>query len=120
MPVRDSRYVSREVFAKDAEPILEKGRKKTRRRTVDLYEVFCGVLYVLDTGCPWRRLPPEFPKWQACYQYFQRWDMKDAHGQTPLKEALKKCGWHAPTKPWVWGWASTGRPAKRPFFQNIS
>ncbi len=27
-------------------PILERARKKTRRREVDLYEVFCGVLYV--------------------------------------------------------------------------
>ncbi len=30
---------------------LENARKTTRPRTVDLYEVFCGVLYLLTTGC---------------------------------------------------------------------
>lgn len=28
-------------------PILESARKKTRPRSIDLYDVFCGVLYVL-------------------------------------------------------------------------
>ena len=32
-------------------PILESARKKTKPRTVDLYDVFCGLLYVLRTGC---------------------------------------------------------------------
>ena len=31
-------------------PILESARKKTKPRTVDLYDVFCGLLYVLRTG----------------------------------------------------------------------
>ncbi|MEB9338349.1 transposase [Bacillus cereus] len=30
---------------------LENARKRTRPRTVDLYEAFCGVLYLLTTGC---------------------------------------------------------------------
>jgi len=42
--------ISREQFATIL-PILEKARKKTRPRTVDLYEVFCGVTYVLKSGC---------------------------------------------------------------------
>ncbi|MDD7805178.1 MAG: IS5/IS1182 family transposase, partial [Endozoicomonas sp. (ex Botrylloides leachii)] len=28
-------------------PILESARKKTKPRTIDLYEVFCAVLYLL-------------------------------------------------------------------------
>lgn len=32
-------------------PILEKARKKTRPREVDLYEVFWDVLYVFKSGC---------------------------------------------------------------------
>lgn len=32
---------------------LENARKRTRPRTVDLYEVFCGVPYMLITGCQW-------------------------------------------------------------------
>ncbi len=32
---------------------LESVRKKTKPRKLDLYEVFCGVLYVLKSGCQW-------------------------------------------------------------------
>ena len=42
--------VSREQFELIRED-LENARKTTRPRTVDLYEVFCGVLYLLTTGC---------------------------------------------------------------------
>jgi len=32
-------------------PLLKSVRKRTKPRTVDLYEVFCGVLYLLKSGC---------------------------------------------------------------------
>jgi transposase len=32
-------------------PILESARKHTKPRVIDLYEVFCAVLYLLKTGC---------------------------------------------------------------------
>ncbi|EKS8367191.1 transposase, partial [Bacillus cereus] len=41
-----------ELIRKD----LENARKKTRSRTVNLYKAFCGVLYLLTTGCQWRNL----------------------------------------------------------------
>ncbi|GFR22511.1 hypothetical protein TNCT_505931 [Trichonephila clavata] len=53
--------ISREQFEK-IRPILESSRKKTRPRELDLYDVFCGVLYVLKSSCQWRMLPKEFPK----------------------------------------------------------
>ncbi len=53
--------ISREQFEK-IRPLLERARKRTKPTTVDLYEVFCGVLYLLKSGCPWRMLPGEFPK----------------------------------------------------------
>ena len=34
--------------------MLESARRRTKPRTVDLYDVFCGVLYVLKSGCQWR------------------------------------------------------------------
>ncbi|MHB0802417.1 transposase [Bacillus thuringiensis] len=52
--------ITREQFELIRED-LENARKRTRPRTVDLYEVFCGVLYVLTTGCQWRNLPSDFP-----------------------------------------------------------
>lgn len=82
------------------QPILEQARKKTRPRTVDLHHVFCGVLYVLKSGCQWRMLPKDFPKWRTCYAYWSQWS-EEREGQLSLLEAaLKKCGWRGPTKPW--------------------
>ncbi len=39
-------------------PILEGARHKTKPRVVDLYDIFCGICYVLKSGCQWRMLPP--------------------------------------------------------------
>jgi hypothetical protein len=44
------------------QPLLEGVRKTTKPRTVDLYEVFCGVLYLLKSGCQRRMLASDFPK----------------------------------------------------------
>ena len=92
--------ISREAFKKIV-PILERARKKTRPREVDLYEVFCGVTYVLKSGCQWRMVPREFPKWRTCYSYFQQWSEPQEHGHSLLEEALKKCGWRGKTPPWA-------------------
>jgi len=92
--------ISREQFAVIL-PILEKARKKTRPREVDLYEVFCGVLYVLKSGCQWRMLPRDYPQWEVCYSYFRQWKHKPKDTQDSLlEEALKKCGWRGETKQW--------------------
>jgi len=64
--------ITREQF-ETVRPQLEKIRKRTKPRSVDLYEVFCAVLYVLRTGCQWRALPGDFPKWQTCHSYFSKW-----------------------------------------------
>ena len=47
--------------------ILESGRKKTAPRKVDLYEVFCALLYLLKSGYQWRMLSEVFPKWNTFY-----------------------------------------------------
>jgi hypothetical protein len=100
-------------------PILESARKKTKPRNVDLYDAFCGVLYVLKSGCQWAMLPSDFPKWRTVYNYFQIWsEPVAAHraaiaplhqplaagalddATTTLDVVLKKIGWRGPTKPW--------------------
>ena len=47
--------------------ILESGKKKTAPRKVDLYEIFCAILYLLKSGCQWRMLPETFPKWKTVF-----------------------------------------------------
>jgi len=59
--------ITRKQFIK-IQPILESVRKKTRPRIIDLYDIFCGILYILKSGCQWRMLPKEFPKWELLFQ----------------------------------------------------
>jgi transposase len=92
--------ISREQFG-PVLPILESARRRTKPRTVDLYDVFCGVLYVLKSGCQWRMLPKDFPNWRTCYKYCQQWSEKpDPEVDSLLEEVLKKVGWRGPTQQW--------------------
>ena len=81
--------VSREQFDK-IRPILESARKKTRPRVIDLYDVFCGILYVLKSGCQWRMLPKDFPKWTTCYYYFSLWSEKSNDESDSIFEQILK------------------------------
>ncbi|BDT02582.1 hypothetical protein SHM_24860 [Spiroplasma ixodetis] len=52
-------HVTKEQF-ENIKSTLENSKKKTKPRNLDLYEVFCAVLYVLKSGCQWRMLPKIF------------------------------------------------------------
>ena len=82
--------ISREQFVRIL-PTLESARRRTKPRTVNLYDVFCGVLYLLKSGCQWRMLPVDFPNWRTCYQYFRQWSERPGPGQDSiLEQVLKK------------------------------
>ena len=84
--------ISREQFARIL-PCLESARRRTKPRTVDLYDVFCGVLYLLKSGCQWRMLPADFPDWRTCYKYFRQWSERpDPAKYSILEQVLKKIG----------------------------
>lgn len=87
--------ITREQFAKIVS-ILESAKKQTRPRSIDLYDVFCGVLYLLRSGCQWRLIPKEYPDWKLLHYYFTVW--KDSG---VLEEVLKKISWRGPTKQWT-------------------
>ena len=46
----------------------ERGRKPLCRRMV-----INAILYINRTGCQWRALPHDFPKWKSVYTVFWRW-----------------------------------------------
>jgi transposase len=85
--MRKTKYpsdLSREQF-EQLRPLLEGVRRRTKPRTVDLYEVFCAVVYLLKSGCQWRMLPGEFPKWRTVHSYFAQWSEPDQDGVSVLE-----------------------------------
>ncbi len=44
-----------------------------RKRKYDLRFIWDAILYWNKTGCQWRMLPKEFPKWKMVYYYFTKW-----------------------------------------------
>lgn len=44
-----------------------------RSRKYDLREIVNAILYLTKTGCQWRMLPSDFPKWKIVYYYFSTW-----------------------------------------------
>lgn len=55
---------------KDLVPTAKPGG---RPRTLDMRQVLNAILYVTVTGCQWRMLPKDYPKWQSVYTYFRNW-----------------------------------------------
>ena len=85
--------ISREQFEQIRE-MLDGIKKRTKPRKVDLYDVFCGVLYVLKSGCQWRMIPSDLPKWRTVHEYYRQWSIKGANNQpSHLERVLKKIGW---------------------------
>lgn len=34
-----------------------------------------AIFYLNRTGCQWRMLPKDFPKWKTVYDYFRNWKL---------------------------------------------
>lgn len=59
-------------------PVIEQSYIwKGRPPTISHYKVFCGILYVLRTGVPWRDLPKIYGNWHSVYMRFQRGNEKN-------------------------------------------
>ena len=69
---------------------LEGVKKQTKPRRIDLYSVFCAILYIIKGGIQWRMLPADFPKRGIVRYYYDVWSHKRDDGSTVLSEALKK------------------------------
>jgi putative transposase len=51
-------------------PLLETPSKRGRPREIPYQEILNAIFYVLKTGCGWRELPHDLPKWYTAYHYF--------------------------------------------------
>ena len=73
--------VSRRAYATDLtdaqwdliRPYLERPRGPGRPPRLELREVVNALCYFTRTGCQWRLLPHEFPKWESVRYYFDKW-----------------------------------------------
>jgi putative transposase len=55
------------------EPLLPPNTGPGRPTTLDLREMVNALLYMKQTGCAWRLLPHDFPKWTSVRYYFDKW-----------------------------------------------
>lgn len=54
------------------EELIPPAKPGGRPRVVSMREVLNAIMYVLRSGCAWRLLPHDFPKWNIVYYYFWR------------------------------------------------
>ncbi len=66
--------------------VIEKYVCDERKRKYSYHEIVNAILYLVKTGCQWRMLPSDFPKWPTVYFYFSRWKTNGAIEQ--IHEAL--------------------------------
>jgi putative transposase len=68
-----------------------KPNKKGRPREHTYRELLDAICYLNKTGCQWRYLPKDFPRWQTAYHYFRLWknDGTWLNIHTHLREAVR-------------------------------
>ena len=64
--ISDRQWRSLEVY-------LAPEKECGRHRRTPLREVINGINYRWCTGCVWRMLPHDFPRWGTVFGYFRRW-----------------------------------------------
>ena len=81
--------ISRDQFSLIEGDLLA-ATKKTHPREIDIYDIFCAVLYRLREGCRWRSLPHDFPKWQICYYHYNLWRQAEEGKESILDRILRE------------------------------
>ncbi len=61
------------------------------RSKYDFFLILDAIIFIDVSGCQWRLLPKEYPKWQIVYYYFRRWGAMDAFAEIEdsLVEAVR-------------------------------
>ncbi len=80
------------------EPLIPPPKVGGRERTVDIRSVINGIFYLLRSGCTWRLLPHDYPKWKTVYYYFTKWK-KDGTWKKIHDELRRKVRVKAGKKP---------------------
>ena len=80
-------------------PLLPPPSRVGRPREVCRRQVVNAILYVNRTGCQWRQLPRDFPKWRTVYDLFWHWQLWDLWQEIhdTLRERLRRAEGRKPT-----------------------
>ena len=54
------------------QPLIPPAKPGGRPRSVDMREIVNAILYLLRTGCAWRLLPHDLPRWSTVYHYLRQ------------------------------------------------
>jgi putative transposase len=55
------------------EPLMRRPSRLGRPRKYPLREILNAIFYVIRTGCQWRAVPHDLPKWKTAHHYFRVW-----------------------------------------------
>jgi putative transposase len=55
------------------EPHVPASKGYGRPRVHSPREILDAIFYILRSGCQWRMLPHDFPRWPTVYHYFRKW-----------------------------------------------
>jgi putative transposase len=75
-------------------PLLPKAAHPGRPRKYAWRDILDAIFYVLRTGCQWRFLPHDLPKWKTAYHYLWRWRKEGTWTRihARLRERLRRAG----------------------------
>ncbi len=73
------------------EPHLPAPKRHGRPRIHSPREILNAIFYLLRSGCQWRMLPHEFPRWPTVYHYFRKWRIDGTWERinTAIRERLR-------------------------------
>ena len=74
------------------EPMIPAAKPGGYPRRVDMRQILNALFYQQRTGCQWRYLPKEYPRWPTVWTYFRQWRRSGVWEtlHTALREAARR------------------------------
>src|SRR5215210_2345204 len=70
------------------EPHMPAPKEHGRPRIHSPREILDAIFYLLRSGCQWRLLPHDFPRWPTVYYYFRQWRLDGTWGM--INQAIRE------------------------------
>ena len=70
------------------QPHMPAPKEHGRPRIHSPREILDAIFYLLRSGCQWRLLPHDFPRWPTVYYYFRQWRIDGTWGR--INQAIRE------------------------------